>query len=188
MSVCLIRFALYGLAAAVVLLASSQGWAQFKADSEAPIEVTADSMEWLQEQRIAIARGNADAVQGRYTLHADVLTAHMTEVEGSSTGDIRRIDAKGHVVLTTPDEKARGEAGVYDVEKGVAVLVGSVVLIQGDSVLRGERLVMNLETGRSTLEGAAGAPSGEPAGGRVRAIFNTAKDTDNAKKAGRANK
>ena len=50
--------------------------AQFEADSSAPVEITADSMEWMHEERIAVARGNADAVQGRYTLHADVLTAY----------------------------------------------------------------------------------------------------------------
>ena len=52
--------------------------AQFEADSASPIEITADSMEWLNEKKIAIARGNADAVQGRYNLSARVLTAHIT--------------------------------------------------------------------------------------------------------------
>ena len=62
--------------------------AQFEDSSEAPIEITADSMEWLNAERIAIARGNADAVQGNYTLSAHVLTAHMAETspEDSSAG------------------------------------------------------------------------------------------------------
>ena len=62
-------------------------------NSEAPIEITADSMEWLNAERIAIARGNADAVQGNYTLSAHVLTAHMAETspeDSSAPSRIRR--------------------------------------------------------------------------------------------------
>jgi len=170
------------IAACVVLLATplvvtAPAVAQFKADTEAPIEITADTMEWLQEEGLAIARGNADAVQGRYRLSGDVLTAHMSEAEGAGFGEIRRIDAEGNVTLSTPDETVRGESGTYDVDKGVAVLVGAVVLTQGDSVMRGERLVMDLVTGRSTLEGVPGSPAsaGQPGGGRVRAIFTPSK-------------
>ena len=109
--------------------------AQFEDSSEEPIEITADSMEWLNDEKIAIARGNADAVQGNYTLSAHVLTAHMAETspeDSSAPSRIRRIDAEGIVILTTPKETARGGTGTYDLEKKTAVLVGSVVLTQGD--------------------------------------------------------
>ena len=66
---------------------------QFEKDSELPIEITADSMEWLNKERVAIARGNAVAVQGRYTLSAQVLTAHMAEAsaeDSETAAQIRR--------------------------------------------------------------------------------------------------
>ena len=165
---------------AAPLVAPGAAHAQFKADTEAPIEITADTMEWLREKGIAIARGNADAVQGRYRLSGDVLTAHMSEAEGSGFGEIRRLDAAGNVTLSTPEETVTGDAGTYDVDKGIAVLVGAVVLTQGDSVMRGERLVMDLVTGRSTLEGVPGSPAsaGQPGGGRVRAIFAPSKSNE----------
>ena len=147
--------------------------AQFEDDSESPVEITADSMEWLNDEGIAIARGNADAVQGRYTLSAQVLTAYMAEdsSEGSDTvSRIRRIEAEGNVVLSTPKETAHGRTGTYDVERKVAILEGSVVLTQGDNVFHGQKLTMDLTTGRSRLEGSMPAdPSGNS--GRVRAIF-----------------
>ncbi len=151
--------------------------AQFEADSEAPIEITADNMEWFHDEQIAIARGNADAVQGRYTLSADVLTAHMTDAAGGATSQISRLDAEGNVVLTTPEETARGRTGTYDVEQKIAILVGSVVLIQQDNVLHGERLVMDLRTGRSRLEGGLPMNAETTGDGRVRAIFTT-RDSD----------
>ena len=153
--------------------------AQFETDSAAPIEITADSMEWLNEKQIAIARGNADAVQGRYTLSAHVLTAHITSnpkdsgvSNGStSTSQISLIEAEGNVLLTTPTEKARGNTGTYDVRRKTATLVGAVVLTQGENVLHGEKLVMDLNTGHSRLEGTAG-PADQDGDGRVKAIFN----------------
>jgi lipopolysaccharide export system protein LptA len=156
--------------------------AQFEADSKAPIEITSDSMEWQNEQRIAIARGNADAIQGRYHLHAQVLTAYLNEAEGGAMGRIQLIEAEGGVRLTTPEETANGAVGTYDVGRKMVVLEGDVVLTQGDNVLRGERLVMNLETGRSTLEGmaqAGPAPAAGPGAGRVKAIFTPEQEPTN---------
>ena len=148
--------------------------AQFENDSAAPIEIVADSMEWLNEEKIAIARGNADAVQGRYTLSAHVLIAHIAdEPDGNqkSNSQISLIEAEGNVLLITPNEKARGSIGIYDVRNKTAILTGSVVLTQGENVLHGERLIMDLNTGRSRLEGAAG-PAEPTKDGRVKAIFN----------------
>jgi len=165
--------AMAGLLAAMPLAAR----AQFEADSSAPIEITSDTMEWMNEQRVAVARGNADAVQGRYRLNADVLTAYMNENGDGGQNRIKRITANGHVKLTTPQESASGSTGVYDVEAGQVTLEGGVVLTQGDNVLRGERLIMNLATGRSRLEGGPpAAVTEQPApGGRVRAIFTPDK-------------
>lgn len=146
----------------LLLFSSSSALAQFETDSNAPIEITSDTMEWMNEERIAIARGNADAVQGRYKLHADILTAYLNQGEGDTADKIRLITADGNVSLTTPEESARGENGRYDVEKGIVELTGSVVLTQGQNVLRGDKLVMDLNSGRSTLE------SNE----RVQAIFS----------------
>ena len=151
----------------LLALGSSAAFAQFESDSDAPIEITSDTMEWMNEERIAIARGNADAVQGRYKLHADILTAYLNQGEGNSADKIRLITADGNVSLTTPEESARGENGRYDVEKGIVELTGSVVLTQGKNVLRGDKLVMDLNTGRSTLE----SPQ------RVQAIFSPNNDS-----------
>ncbi|MEE2694191.1 MAG: LptA/OstA family protein [Pseudomonadota bacterium] len=149
-------------------------YAQFENDSTAPIEIVADSMEWLNEERIAIARGNADAVQGRYTLSAHILTAHMANEpngEEESNSQISLIEAEGNVLLITPNEKARGSVGIYDVRNKTAILTGNVVLTQGENVLHGERLIMDLNTGHSRLDGATG-PTELTEDGRVKAIFN----------------
>ena len=140
-------------------------------DSSLPIEITADSMEWLSEDRLAIARGNADAIQGAYHLRADTLIAHLEEDSDGALTQIKRIDADGEVFLSSPGETAQGSAGVYDVTQQVITLTGSVVLTRDDSVIRGERLVLNLSTGKSRVEGVAVDAAGASEDGRVRALF-----------------
>ena len=169
------------IATLLTLIGAAPAAAQFESDSKAPIEIVADEMEWFNTERIAIARGNADAVQGRYLLHADVLTAHLSEGAEGTKEKIRLIEADGNVRLSTPTETATGETGLYDVENQKAVLEGGVVLTQGENVMRGARLVMDLATGRSTLEG--GRPtttiqqSETTSDGRVRARFEPESET-----------
>ncbi len=157
--------------------------AQFEADSSAPIEITADAMEWMDNERIAVARGNADAIQGRYRLFADVLTAHLLENDegenGAASGNgIRLIEADGNVRLVTPDEVVTGANGDYDVENRQVSLQGDVVLTQGENVARGDRLDMDLTTGVSRL---TALPS---SGGRVSAIFTPESEEESGESEG----
>ncbi len=89
-----------------------------------PIEVVADNgIEWQQDTQVFLARGNAVATRGTTKVNADILRAYYREVEGSGT-EIWRLDADGHVVITSPGEKATGEKGVYDVDNAIFVLSG----------------------------------------------------------------
>lgn len=169
------------IAILLTLIGVAPAAAQFESDSKAPIEIVADEMEWFNTERIAIARGNADAVQGRYNLHADVLTAHLSEGDSGAKDKIRLIEADGNVRLSTPTETATGETGEYDVENQMAVLEGGVVLTQGENVMRGARLVMDLATGRSTLEGRPTTviqQTETTSDGRVRARFEPEANSD----------
>jgi lipopolysaccharide export system protein LptA len=106
--------------------AQAQGIGLPGQSSDRPIEINADEgIEWQQNTKAYIARGNARAAQGDVAVHADTLTAYYRENEGGST-DIWRIDAIGRVRIVTPTQKAFGDKGVYDVDNGVLVLTGKV--------------------------------------------------------------
>lgn len=79
---------------------------------------------------------------------------------GSS--QIRRLVAKGGVVVTQKDQTVTGENGVFDMKSNTITMSGGVVLTQGDNVLRGERLVVDMSTGVSRIEG-----------GRVQGMFKS---------------
>ncbi|WP_454816605.1 LptA/OstA family protein [Labrys neptuniae] len=67
---------------------------------------------------------------------------------------VKKLVAKGKVVVTAPDQKATGDDGILDMETNIATLTGEeVVMTQGCNVLRGKKLVVNTQTGRATVTG-----------------------------------
>jgi len=97
-------------------------------DRGLPLEIHADNgIEWQQAAQAYIARGNARAAQGNVVVHADMLVAYYRKGAQGGT-EIWRIDADGKVRITAPDQEARGDKAVYDVDNGVLVLTGAVRL------------------------------------------------------------
>ena len=120
------------------------------------IEITADTLEVRQSENVAIFEGSVNAVQGELVLNADTLTVYYRESEGGQGNlGVARIDAEGNVVVSSPDETAQGERGVYDVENGRIDLAGGVVLNRGNNIVRGEMLTMDLESGVSRVSGGS---------------------------------
>lgn len=120
------------------------------------IEITADTLEVRQSENVAVFEGSVNAVQGELVLNADMLTVYYRDVEGGQGNlGVARIDAEGSVVVSSPDETAQGQRGVYDVENGRIDLAGDVVLNRGNNIVRGEMLTMDLESGVSRVTGGS---------------------------------
>lgn len=113
-----------------------------------------DSLEYWEGKRLAVARGDAQAVRDDRRVQADILSAHF---EPDANGDlqIRRIDAIGNVRIVTPTEFAQGDRGVYYVDERVATLKGDVKITRGENQLNGEYAEVNLGSGVSRLLASA---------------------------------
>src|SRR5262245_24518686 len=101
--------------------AQSVAAATSKTSKAQPIEITADqSLEYYQDQRMYVARGNAKAVRGEMSVEADLLSAHQSEKPKDSdatiknpkakkgdapTGDIDKMTAEGNVRISTPTQR-----------------------------------------------------------------------------------
>ncbi|MFQ5785701.1 MAG: lipopolysaccharide transport periplasmic protein LptA [Alphaproteobacteria bacterium] len=136
-------------------------------DTSLPIEISADSLEVQKNSKVATFSGNVDAVQGDLTIKADQLIVHYRNNE-TGAKSVSRIEAKGNVFLSSPDQTAQGDHGVYDIDGEAFELVGEVVLTRKENVIRGDRLTLDLATGQSRMESVATEPGGE---GRVKALF-----------------
>lgn len=154
-----------------------------------------DSLEYWEQKNLAVARGDAVVITDDRRIRADVLTALFKSTNnrggatpttakpapqtrkpaagakpGSSNRDsssLQRIDAYGNVVITTPQDVARGNRAVYLEETGIANLMGSVKITRGNNQLNGEVAEVNLRTGVSRIISADKGKSGGP----VRALI-----------------
>lgn len=152
-----------------------------------------DSLEYWDQKDLAVARGDAVVITNDRRIRADVLTAQFKSdknqpgvkptaatpappaarkpnTKAGSDGDtsrLHRVDAYGNVIITTPQDVARGNRGVYMEETGIANLLGSVKITRGNNQLNGEVAEVNLRTGVSRIISAKEGTSGGP----VRALI-----------------
>lgn len=124
------------VAAAIMLCAAVSGTGPARAqsltfasqDPDKPINVTAEAgIEWQQNQKLFIARGNARATQGEVSVTADELVAHYRDQNGET--EVYRVDAHGAVKIASAEETATGTAAVYDFDKAVLVVAGAPVTL-----------------------------------------------------------
>ncbi|HEY0523617.1 MAG TPA: LptA/OstA family protein [Stellaceae bacterium] len=124
-----------------------------------------DSLEWYDRKQFAVARGDAVAIQEAKRVKADVLMAQVIKPDDGPSR-ISRVDAQGHVFISTPSDIARGDTGVYNVDTGIATLANNVTITRGDNQLRGQYGVVDLNKNVSRL--LPGPPNAVAGGGPSR--------------------
>jgi lipopolysaccharide export system protein LptA len=135
-------------------------------NSNAPVDISSDRIEVQERADRAIFAGNVVARQDQLTLE----TARLTVAYSTAGGiDIDRLDAAGGVVVRSPSETARGNFGIYDLDRKLITLIGDVQLTREGNQVNGQRLVIDLNTGRAVIDG--GAPGVAQSGGRVTGRF-----------------
>lgn len=167
------------LASAVLAIAATAALAQQKQDSvsalkghnsDAPVDVSADRIEVQDRADRAIFAGNVHVRQAELTLDTARLTVAYTGGSQTSGGvQIRRLDAAGGVVVRSPSETAKGDFGIYDLDRKLITLIGAVQLNRGNNQVNGSRLVIDLDSGRAVIDG--GPPGVNQSGGRVTGHF-----------------
>jgi len=187
-----------GAVLAVFALGAGEARAQL-ASGKGPIDVTADQLEMVDAQHLAIWRGNVEAVQNGDRLVSDVLnvyftgkpaagaasppppqSAHAAATPGSAGadwGDVERLVADGHVFYVSADQTARGEHAVYEAIPDLITMTGDVVLVQGKNVTKGDKLVIDVKTNHAVLTSTA---QGRNRPERVRGVFYNANTASGA--------
>ncbi len=138
-----------------------------------PTEVVTarDQMEYWSNEHRSVARGDALLVtnDGR-SVRADILVAYSDATptaakpaakpggSGVDTGQLRRVDAFGHVVVRTQADIVRGDNGVYLPQTGIARVVGNVTITHGLSEIHGQDAIIDLKTGIAHLTPGKGGP------------------------------
>lgn len=121
-----------------------------KLETKQDVVTARDSLEWYDKKQLAVARGDAVAVREGKRLRGDVLTAEVVKTKQDAS-HISRIDAQGNVLVSSQDQIARGDSGVYNVDTGMATLAGRVTLTRAENELRGQYAVVDLNNNVSRL-------------------------------------
>ena len=119
-----------------------------------PVNIEAENgIEWQQNNKVYIARGNAKATRGDDSVIADTLYAYYRDAQAqqqasaaspqlrsnppsgqqspfdNGSTQVYRIEAEGHVVFTTPTQTAYGDRAVYNVDQAMLVVTGKALKI-----------------------------------------------------------
>ncbi len=97
-------------------------------DSNEPITIDSDQMEWDREKNIYTASGNAVAQQGDLNIKGNTITALYEKFEGSNKID--RINITGNVNIINEGYEAFGDYGTYTVQEGILTLKGKNLKIE----------------------------------------------------------
>ena len=156
--------AIYDVAGAVIVLKDANPVTLVSADDT----ITATGqIEFWNNKKMAVARGDATAVRADRRISADVLSAYLETAPGGGN-KIRRIEAFDNVKISSAGGNASSNRAAYDLPTGLARLDGSVVIAKGDNKLNGCSADFDLGTGISHLKGCPGANGKK---GRVKGIL-----------------
>ena len=147
----------------------------FSQNRDEPVKIRAAALELREKDKMATFTGDVYVLQGDTEMRCKQLVVFYEEESGTRPvkaaepgpgGDrqIRRIEAKGNVVVSQKDQNATGDAATFNMRENTVTLVGNVVVTRGSNVLRGQRLVVDLTTGVSKMDG-----------GRIDGIFQSGR-------------
>ena len=140
----------------------------FSQNRDQPVHIESATLEVRDKQKEATFSGDVRVKQGDTGLRCKSLVVfyepdpkvadNAKTLPAASPGPggsqrIKRLEARGGVIVTQKDQTATGDLGVFDMKSNTVTLTGNpVVMTQGPNVLRGEKLVVDLTTGVSRVE------------------------------------
>ncbi|WP_035977304.1 LptA/OstA family protein [Bradyrhizobium sp. 6(2017)] len=163
----------------------------FSQNRDQPIQIEAASLEMRDKKKEATFAGNVKVVQGDTTMTSKILVVFYEDkstqapapapagkaaaakgaapMQSATPGpggasSIKRLEAKGDVVVTQKDQVVTGETAIFDTKANLITMLGGaggqVVLTQCQNVLRGDRLLVDMTTGVSRVESSSGKVQG----------------------------
>jgi lipopolysaccharide export system protein LptA len=151
----------------------------FSQNRDQAVRIRAASLEVREKDKQATFTGDVHVVNGDTELRCKSLVVFYDEDTGGGKNmkaadpgpggerSIKRIEAKGNVLVTQKDQNATGESAIFNMKENIVTLIGNVVVTRASDVLRGPKLTVDLTNGVSKMEG-----------GRVDAFIDTRKGAD----------
>jgi lipopolysaccharide export system protein LptA len=152
----------------------------FSQNRDEPVHIESATLEVRDKDKVATFSGDVRVKQGDTGMRSKTLVVFYEQGGEAADGGksmpaaapgpggeqkIKRLEARGNVVVTQKEQTATGDLGIFDMKSNIVTLTGNVMMTQGKNVLRGDKLVVDLTTGVSRVE------SGKNGTGRVQGLF-----------------
>ena len=121
----------------------------FQPDTQAPVEITSNSLTLDQDTEQAQFSGSVEVRQGSNVIATELMTVTYDE----ATGNIILLEATGGVTFVTKTDAAEALSATYDLKNNTLRMTGNVLLTQGISAIGAESMFVDLATGKAQLEG-----------------------------------
>jgi lipopolysaccharide export system protein LptA len=166
-----LAFAVHAQSSATGVPNAMQGFTQ---NRDQPIQIESARLDVQDKKKQATFSGNVKVVQGDTTMTSKTLdvfyegdqgtaktpaktpakNAPMQQASPGPTGSssIKRLEAKGDVVVTQKDQVVTGDSAIFDTKTNLITMTGGVVLTQCQNVLKGDRLTVDMTTGVSRVD------------------------------------
>jgi lipopolysaccharide export system protein LptA len=149
----------------------------FSQNRDKPIKINSATLEVRDKDKVATFSGDVHLVQGDTTMRSKVLVVFYEDdteskpanppakppaktlagaapaetPQNQQSQQIKRVEAKGNVIVVQKDQTATGETGVFDMRANTVTLLGNVVISQGQNVVKGDTLTVDMTTGVSLV-------------------------------------
>ncbi len=145
----------------------------FSQNRDKPIKINSATLEVRDKDKMATFAGDVHLVQGDTSMRSKTLvvfyeddapakpatpsakpgtpSAGTTQAGSAQNQQIKRVEAKGNVIVTQKDQTATGDTGVFDMRANTVTMLGNVVISQGPNVVRGDTLTVDMTTGVSRI-------------------------------------
>jgi lipopolysaccharide export system protein LptA len=138
----------------------------FSQNRDKPIKINSATLEVRDRDKMATFAGDVHLVQGDTSMRSKTLvvfyeddtavkpatpSAGTTQAGSAQNQQIKRVEAKGNVIVTQKDQTATGDTGVFDMRANTVTMLGNVVISQGPNVVRGDTLTVDMTTGVSRI-------------------------------------
>jgi lipopolysaccharide export system protein LptA len=150
----------------------------FSQNRDKPIKITSATLEVRDKDKMATFAGDVHLLQGDTSMRSKTLvvfyedegaakpgapsasakpgtasasTAQAGTQQNQQNQQIKRVEAKGNVIVVQKDQTATGDLGVFDMRANTVTMLGNVVISQGPNVVKGDTLTVDMTTGVSRI-------------------------------------
>lgn len=135
-------------------------------DSDLPVDVTADKMEYSSDNNSVVFHGGVEAVRGDFKMWSEKLTLILKDKnadkaqeqkksspKAGAAGDLDRVVAEDKVRFQNGTQTGSAEKATFFAQKNILVLEGNPVLNDGKNSIRGNVIRYFINENRSVVEG-----------------------------------